>query len=115
MLVNLLILQTILLTISIGFLIRTRRDISRGVWWSFMVRDWLWMAVTFLQFDALKFIHEETTILVEFAIISLLSYAIYARWKLQRNYILVRRKYQPKIEELETLRAQHGGDFWRFG
>jgi hypothetical protein len=115
MLKFLLVLQIILLIISIAFLIWTRRDIARAVWWSFMVRDLLWLAVTFLQFDAFKLIHEETTILVEFVIINLLTYAIYARWRLQRNYILVRRKYQPKVEELETLRAQHGGDFWRFG
>ena len=108
MFINLLVLQAILLVVSIGFLFWARGVISRGVWWSFLVRDVLWLAVTIVQFEALRAIPEAVGILLEFAIVCLLTYAIIARWKLQRDYILLRRKHHYTIQELESMRTAEG-------
>jgi len=108
MFINLLVLQAILLVVSIGFLFWARGVISRGVWWSFLIRDLLWLAVTLLQFEALRSAPEVIGILFEFAIICLLTYAIVARWKLQRDYILLRRRHHYTIEQLESMRTAEG-------
>jgi len=108
MFINLLVLQAILLVVSIAFLFYARGIISRGVWWSFLIRDFLWLVVTLLQFEALRAIPEAVGILTEFMIICLLTYAVMARWKLQRDYILLRRKHHYTVEQLESMRSADG-------
>ena len=108
----LLVLQGILLIVSIWFLVWARRTISRGVWWSFLIRDLLWLGVTLLQVEAFNSVHESVTMLlesiVEFAIICLLTYAIGMRYRLQRTYIFIQRKHQYTIEQLESMRTAEG-------
>ena len=112
MFINLLVLQAILLFVSIGFLFWARGIISRGVWWSFLIRDLLWLGVTLLQVEAFNSVYESVTMLlesiVEFAIICLLTYAIVMRFRLQRAFIFIQRKHHYTIQELESMRSAEG-------
>jgi CBS domain containing-hemolysin-like protein len=104
----LLLLQGVLLCAIIIFLFLKRHTFSRGAWWSFFLRGLLWLMITFLQVELFEIVPQAVTILAEFTIICLLSYAVYARWKLQREYLFLRREHEHTINQLEDKRLKEG-------
>jgi hypothetical protein len=103
-----LVIQAGLMLAGLFFLVKTRSVITpRSVWWSFTLRDLLWLA---LITDQIAGIYQSdrlpatATILISFLITSLLLFNIVMRYRAHHEKMLLNDLLRHKIAVLEMLR-----------
>lgn len=106
----LLVIQIIILLGGIVFLWQERKVIKpAGTWWSFAVRDLLWLLLIcdqLINIFGIDVIGYDLQIVIQTAIIGSLAYSMYARYKVQQQARLYDEKRAEYIKHLEDLRAR---------
>ena len=105
-----LIVQIILLVVGLAFLIDVRGVIKpRSVWWSFVIRDLLWILLAANQAAILNqngLFPFEVTIILSTIIVSLFLFSIIKRYQAHRQNMFARQQLEHIERALEDLRAQ---------
>jgi hypothetical protein len=108
----LLFVQMGILIAGVCFLWRERKVIRPiGTWWSFTVRDLLWLVLIADQladFGGSSLISYEVQIVVQSIIICLLLYSMWSRYQVQRQRQIYDAACAARIEHLEALRRREG-------
>ncbi len=104
--------QIVMLIIGLVILLRSRRVIQPvDSWWSFAVRDVLWIV---LALDNLFTVYHQSllndtiSIVIQTAIVAFFLYNLWIRYKIQRDWADWKSNLQARIDHLETLRDKEG-------
>ncbi len=104
------IAQMVMLLSGLVILLHSRRVIQPvDSWWSFAVRDILWIV---LALDNLFTVYHRSllddylSIAIQTAIVAFFLYNLWVRYKMQRDWLEWKKGLQARIDHLETLRGK---------